>query len=171
MDQAQLWNPFIKLLVKHKISNLILFLISFSYWGSDGERNQGAATWRDGGSRRGGGGVSEDCYFKDKRSHQSKLKRFGMRFCTSSAHVCTHESTFGRPNSQGQCWAGGRTDRWGGDLNAGAKQNMWAQLNFSSSGALSQQRHVHMSESISTTPPQTHKMPVNVRLFDSHHNK
>lgn len=53
MDQARQWNPFIKLLVKHKISNLILFLISFTV-GTDGDRNWGLVVVGGGG---GGGGM------------------------------------------------------------------------------------------------------------------
>lgn len=115
MDQARLWNPFIKLLVKHKISNLILFLISFSYRWSDGERNQGLRRGeREAVDRTV---VSEDCYSEDKRSHQSKLKKgpLGLEWDSIRAGTCMPACTPVKmsaccgPDSQGQSWA----DGWG----------------------------------------------------------
>lgn len=111
MDQAQLWNPFIKLLVKHKMWNLILFLISFSYWGSDGERNQGLRCGETETVEEEAGGVPENCYSKDKRSHQSKLKRApGLEWDSVQAGTRLHVSVHAWPQTcphaagQGQCW-------------------------------------------------------------------
>lgn len=67
MDQVRQWNPFIKLLVKHKISNLILFLISFSYSGSDGDRN------------RGGRGAVDKARLLFQRQTDSSIKIRGER--------------------------------------------------------------------------------------------
>lgn len=160
----------------HFVSNIIFIL--WEWWG-DGIKGYGVKRGR---LLTRWWGVSEDCYSKDKRSHQSKLKRaLGLEWDSVLAgarmHACVQaciQVLMQRgPNSQGQSWVDGWGCVRGLDLNTGTKQNMWAQLNFSSTSALSQQ-HFHIFASITThgiPPPQTHKMPVNVILFVSHHNK
>lgn len=145
----------------HFVSNIIFIL--GEWWGEE----SGATMWREGGCRQDG--VSEDCYSKDKRSHQSKLKKraLGLEWDSVQAgtHVCMRAHLRKCPHAVGltaKVSAG-----WMGGVASGL------QLNFSPSGVLSQQ-HFHISASItahSITPPQTHKMPVNVILFDSQDNK
>lgn len=88
MDQARQWNRFIKLLVKHKILNLILFLISFTVGVmGTGIGGGGATVKREGGCWRG-------CYFKC--IHHSKLVKIeapGFGQCSGTGVGVTDKVT------------------------------------------------------------------------------
>lgn len=115
--------------------------------------------------------VSEDCYSKDKRSHQSKLKRAlclewdPVQACTcmcACVQACIYVNM--QPAQHPRSVLAGWIDRG----HTGTNWDTWAQFNASSSAA---SWHSFFSFYHHTPHPGTHKMPVSVMLSDNHINK